>query len=61
MIKQYKGKAASFAKGGEVLHTSNSRFIKTPDRFRDAQFRSKTEVPAPEAKQKSLAPVKPRS
>jgi hypothetical protein len=60
MIKNYKGKSASYAKGGEVLHPSNSKFLKTPDRFREAQYTTKTEVPAPVAKQKSLTPVKPR-
>jgi hypothetical protein len=60
MIKNYKGKSADYAKGGECI-TTTSKFLKTPDRFREAQFRSKIEVPAPPAKEKSLAPVKPRS
>jgi hypothetical protein len=53
-------KTASYAKGGEVLHKSNSRFLKTPDRFREGQFKAKTEVPAPVVKEKSVKAVKPR-
>lgn len=59
-MKSSGSKDASYAKGGPCLHKSNSIFLKTPDRFRDAQFRSKTEVPAPAVKEKSLPAVKPR-
>jgi len=59
-MKSSGAKTASYAKGGPVT-TTDSKFLKTPDRFRDAQFRSKIEVPAPAApKTKSLPAVKPR-
>jgi hypothetical protein len=59
-VKGSGPKTASYAKGGPVVGTT-SRFLKTPDRFREAQFRPKTEVTAPAApKDKSLKPVKPR-
>jgi hypothetical protein len=60
VIKNYTGKSASYAKGGEVLHKSNSVFLKTPDRFRESQYKAKTEVSAPAVKEKSLPAVKPR-
>ena len=67
MNKNYSGKSASFAKGGEVLGRTKD-FMKTPDRFRDSQFTKKTEdvfgkgesTPNPKGKDKSLPAVKPR-
>lgn len=68
MNKGYQGKAASYATGGEVLGRTKD-FMKTPDRFRDSQFKTKTEDnfgksggknEAPAAHGKSLKPVKPR-
>lgn len=73
MIKNYKGKSTSFAKGGKVTGRT-ADFMKTPDRFRESQFKSKTEddyggsksglgpgkVIAPAVKEKSLKAIKPR-
>src|SRR5262245_59625261 len=68
MAKGSGPKQASYAKGGEVLGRSKD-FIKTPDRFRDSQFKKKTEDDfgkiggkdiAPAAKDKSLKAVKPK-
>lgn len=66
--KGYEGKTQSFAEGGLVLGRTKD-FIKEPDRFRDSQFRKKTEddfgkgsgkSEAPPAKGKSLSPIKPK-
>jgi hypothetical protein len=73
MIKSYTGKKASYAKGGGVLGRTTD-FMKTPDRFRDSQFKKQTEddyggsktglgsgkVTAPAVKEKSLKAIKPR-
>jgi len=72
MIKNYTGKKASFAKGGAVLGRT-SEFLKTPDRFRESQYKSKAEPTTedvygkgeggksvPAAKDKSLKAIKPR-
>lgn len=69
--KGYSSRVESFAQGGEVLGRTRD-FIKEPDRFRDSQFKKKTEDvfgkgesegpnPAPAARGKSLPAVKPRS
>lgn len=68
--KNYQGKTESFAAGGLVLGRTKN-FLKEPDRFRDSQFKKKTEDNfgkdggdascAPAAKGKSLPAVKPRS
>jgi len=70
--KGYMGKTESYAAGGEVLGRTKD-FMKTPDRFRESRFGSKAEPEtednfgksggkneAPKARDKSLAPVKPR-
>jgi len=69
MSKSSGLKQASYAKGGAVLGKT-SEFLKTPDRFRESQFKKKTEdvfgkgeggkSKAPAAKDKSLTPVKPK-
>lgn len=72
MSKGKGPKTASYAKGGPVLGRTTD-FMKTPDRFRDSQFKSKTEdvfgkgekavgshTAAPAAKDKSIKPVKPK-
>lgn len=69
--KGYKGKSDTFAKGGGTLGRTKD-FMKTPDRFRDQQFKKQPETDedwdkdggkddAPAAKGKSLKPIKPRS
>lgn len=66
--KGYQGQAQSFAQGGEVLGRTKD-FMKTPDRFRESQFKKGTEdvfgkgqgTANPEGKDKSLTPVKPKS
>lgn len=72
MSKGTGPKEASYAQGGEVLGRTKS-FLKTPDRFRESQFKKAEETEddfgkgsgkascAPAAKGKSLSPVKPRS
>lgn len=71
-MKSYGLKSASYAKGGPVIGKT-SEFIKTPDKFRDSQFKSKTsedyggssaglgpgKTKAPAAKDKSLKAIKP--
>lgn len=61
--KGYQGKVESFAAGGAVLGRTKD-FMKTPDRFRDSQFKKATEdnfgkaggqSDAPAAKGKSLS------
>lgn len=64
MNKGYQGRTASYAKGGEVLGRTKD-FMKTPDRFRESQFKKKTEDVFPKGavntgKDKSLTPVKPK-
>ncbi len=71
MNKAYSGKAASYAAGGPVIG-KESEFMKTPDRFRDAQFGRKEtqdnfgkgsgrDYQAPPEKGKSLPVIKPRT
>lgn len=54
---------ARFAEGGEVLHKTNSRFIKTEDTFRtdiqDTDY--KKEGKGKMGDDKSLPPVKPHT
>lgn len=54
---------ARFAEGGEVLHATNSRFIKTPDTFRTGQQETDytKSGKGEEGKDKSLPPVKPHT
>lgn len=69
MNKGFQGKVESFAQGGAVLGRTKD-FIKQPDRFRESQFKQKTEDNfgkdggdascAPPAKGKSLKAVVPR-
>lgn len=67
--KGYQSATQSFAKGGAVLG-KESRFMKTPDEFRDDKSNAtdetwgkgmKGDTTAPAPKGKSLPPVKPRS
>lgn len=68
MAKGYAGKTESFAAGGAVLGRTKD-FMKTPDRFRDSQFKKGTEDDfgksgkgdVDKGKDKSLKAVKPRS
>lgn len=69
MSKGYQGKSESFASGGPALGRTKD-FMKTPDRFRDAQFKKQPETADvfgkgiseanPKAKDKSLPAVKPK-
>lgn len=68
-MKSNGAKQASYANGGPVLG-KESAFLKTPDRFRDSQFKKGTEdnfgkgsgrdYQAPAEKGKSLPAIKPR-
>lgn len=59
--KGYSGSAQCFAKGGPVLG-SNSKFLKTPDQFREGKGVSQDygSKGGNKPKDKSLTPVKPR-
>jgi hypothetical protein len=66
-VKGSGPKTASYAEGGAVLGRTKD-FMKTPDRFRESQFKKKTEdvfgkgesTANPKGKDKSLKPVKPK-
>ncbi len=69
-MKSSGAKEACYANGGPVLGKT-SEFMKTPDRFRDSQFKKGTEdnfgkgsgrdYQAPAEKGKSLPVIKPHS